>query len=666
MATELCTVLNKEKMDHYLANCRPNFATIPNNTKPVWNGVTQQAIINYLAVINYNITEPIIKNLTDTFGEKAETFVKREIERNKLEKLESGRKIHTLKYWSAKKVPKKDETGKIVYKKDENGNDTQDPVLELSYNLIFDNSDEGNNARNGFTFAGEKYGKMFKKENEDYLITDPKKIHYDSLEDIQFNYKYWEEICQRTLTNICLFSGLTSAFKYNENDKGAVTPGTAAKDPYKFLKDRLELNYFLKPSANIFISCENLCLAAKLNSQFYKMDAASFYNLPCIGFDDLVITYNSNIIFCRSLIPSFYPGTKEELQTEFNLASLLTLNKNYTECKRKVVVGQGFIHYFDLGKYEFINDEELSALIKGPINEENVKAYINVGNDEEKNRRKAAVLNLLKDTFFNSEETRKRIIDILRSRKDLNANKFRIAYKDIFLVSRHCNECSKERLIGIVTENNNTRSSPLQEVHFVKNNKQRTFPSQAKVLTKKTCIWCGDDKCSKTENPENIRYELDINCKIFAELLIKNHPDITTEQRDNFYNSLNAELPGLIENPYRFIRGKFLIALGQEEITEVSIEDYDKYANTNPSLYSYDKIRSELTILRAMLNDRIRGDLLGMPSYSELPAGIQRSRTAGGTRKYRKQNKKQSKKKNPINSKKRYNKKSKKTRKSRK
>jgi hypothetical protein len=678
MATELCTVLNRKKIDHYLTNCTPNFARSPNNISSVWNDGTKGAIKNYLAVINYNITEPIIKNLTDTFGEKAKTFVKEEIEENNAEKLSSNKKLYTLKYWSAERVQKKNDYGNLVYKLNDAGERV--PDMKFSYTLIFDNSDAINDARKGFTVEGFGKSKMFKKENEDYLIEDPKEIHYDSLEDIQFNYKYWEEICQRTQTNICLFSGATSAFKYNENAAGAES------DQYKVLKDNLELNYFLKKSANIFISCENLCLAAKLNSQFYKMGwvgntSLVVKNLPCIGFDDLVITYNSNIIFCRSLISSFYPKTKNssrELQSWFNLDSLLTANRNYREC-----------NIFDKDSYDFRDDNRLSELINSPINEANIKAYINVGNDEEKNRRKDEVLNLLEGTFFNSEKTKKEIINELAG--NLNANKFRIAYKDIFLISPHCNECSKERLIGIVTENNNNRLTPLQEVHFVKDNERRTFLSESKVLPKKTCIWCGNGKCSKTENPENIRYELGINYKIFAELLIQNNAP-TNKQRFNFYKSLNAELPGLIENPYRFEQKKImdfikekLIASGIQQISEVNIEDYKKYANNDPSLYKMNGVVESMPENPPLLersgsldtkktvthiepprffpfSPRFRQQVVPTPP----PLTRSLSQQAGGTRKYRKQNKKQSKKKNPTNSKKRYHKKSKKTRKSRK
>lgn len=662
MATELCTVLNREKIKHYLDNCRPNFARTQNNTALVWNDKTKNAIKNYLAVINYNITEPIIKNLTDTFGEKAQTFVEEKIKENTAEKLLSNKKLYTLKYWSAEK----DEG--VVF-----------------YTLIFDNSNASNDERNGFTEYGKKYGKMFKKENKDYLITEADDIHYDSLEDIQFNYKYWEEICRRTQTSICLFSGATRAFKYNDNAAGE------ASDQYKFLKQNLELNYFLKKSANIFISCENLCLAANLNSQFYKMgwvgNTSLFVkNLPCIGFDDLVITYNSNIIFCRSLIPSFYPKTGTstgELQARFNLSSLLTVNKNYKDCKK-----------FEKDNYEFRDDNGLSRLIKNPINEANIKAYINnVDNAEEKNRRKAEVLDLLEGTFFNSEKTKNLIIAGLIHDENLNANKFRIAYKDIFLVSPHCNECSRQRLIRIVTENNNNRLTPLQEVHFVKNNEGRTFASQNRELEKKTCIWCGNGKCSKKENPENIRYELGINYKIFAELLIQKNSDISDAQRNSFYDSLNTEFTGSIENPHRFITEKFLFASGKQEkeISEVTVEEYDKYANTDPSLDNYNDIRRVLySMPPSPLPTLIRSE--SQNTYTKVPRIepprplvrqlLYRSRQQvaqqpppqlirslsqpGGTRKYRKQNKKQSKKKNPTNSKKRYNKKSKKTRKSRK
>jgi len=798
----LCTDINTKFFDEFISDWysnilfgRPQDPENSEQLRPKSLVELQPELNAYLEAVKYNITDPIVDFLeAQVTGIK--TYVKSKIERDKLEKLESGRKIYTLKYYSAKNVPKKI-NGETVYKKYKNGefkldnNGEQIPEMVPSYTLIFDNSNANNDVRNGFREEGIEKSKMFKKENEDYLITNADDIHYDSLEDIQFNYKYWEEICEKTRTSICLFSGATSTFNYlGEKD----TTSLVNNNQYKFLKDNLSLNFYLKPCANIFLSCENLCLASKLNLESYTpqpvQNAATpsnpFYNLPCIGFDDLVVTYNSNIIFCRSIIPSFYPGTRPDLLEFFHLGKGLTINRNYNSCEEFAQIKQR-------DEYEFNDIGGLSRLINNYyVNENTIKAFTTdafnkSNNDETRNRYRAlltenadqvtaenynsligeriikeneinrlkskrargdpctgqeaarirkntpdsrseeqirhldecdkddtskrklekeitnindqikellnnVILSLLSGTFFNALITREEIINELTRVEKLNANKYRIAYKDIFLVSQHCNECSRKRLIGIINENNNVRNRPLQEVHFVKDNEGRDL-SEEGDKRKKTCIWCGDGKCSKKKNVDNIIYELNINCKIFAELLIKNQLGITEEQRINFYKSLNDELPGLIENPYRFIRGKFLIALGQQPITEVSIEDYNKYANTDPSLYSYDKIRIVLLeILKLNFNDGrptlIRSESqntytkvprIEPPSFhvfsprsrqqvaQQPPPQLIRSLSQpGGTRKYRKQNKKQSKKKNPTNSKKRYNKKSKKTRKSRK
>jgi len=768
--TTLCTDINETIFEDFrkkwfdrILYSRPSDPLNPQQLPPRGLVELQPELNEYLSVVNYNITEPIV-DLLEVQVPGIKNYIMEEIKKNNDEKLESGRKIYTLKYWSAKKVPKKI-NGELVFERDENRNFKLDengqkiPEMVPDYIPIFDNSDTNNDTRNGFTEKGIEKGKMFKKENEDYLIEDPEDIHYDSLEDIQFNYKYWEEICERTRTNICLFSGATSVFKFSKKDS----------EQYKFLEKELSLNYCLKRSANIFISCENLCLAAELNLQSYKIPeqklrgsavySNTYYNLPCIGFDDLVITYNSNIIFCRSLIPSFYPspGTQEELIDYFELDSVLTLNSNYTGC------GQ----FKDKKNYEFADEKGLSELIGKNVSLENITKFIDEvikETDQEKinhydnlfvnnsrgryvqallrgiykklirdrgvqktkinaiedatrtcaeqlrtirmkvkrgdtlipgefhflqtcetrtaekmklnqivteidNKIKALIIPVIKarlgGTFFNSVKTRKEIINNLELDGNLNANKYRIAYKDIFLVSPHCNECSRQRLIGIINENNETRKNPLQEVHFVKDNEGRNLNTKGDKR-KKTCIWCRDGECSKKENPENILYELDINLKIFAELLIKKNPDISHSQRNSFYESLNTELKMLIDNPmenqYLFIREKFLTASGKQQISEVTVEEYDKYANTDPSLYSYDKLRSSLRAAFPELTRTESVPTTALVSYSELPPPqlIRSLSQHGGTRKYRKRNKKQSKKKNPTNSKTRRHKKSKK------
>jgi hypothetical protein len=779
--TTLCTAINTKFLDDFMRDYYNEILFIrsdplnPEQLRPKSLEQLKPELDEYLKAVKYNITDPIVDFLeAQVTGIK--TYVKSKIERDKLEKFESGRKIYTLKYYSAKNVPKKI-NGETVYKKDKNGefkldNGEQIPEMVPSYTKIFDNSNSVNDTRNGFTEEGFEKGKMFKKENEDYLITVPDDIHYDSLEDIQFNYKYWEEICERTRTNICLFSGATSTFNYlGEKD----TTSLVNNNQYKFLKDNLSLNFYLKPCANIFLSCENLCLASKLNLESYTIpeqrlrDSAvsnrPYYNLPCIGFDDLVITYNSNIIFCRSIIPSFYPGNQDQLLEEFHLGKGLTINKNYKGCEEFAQIKK---------KYEFNDIGGLSRLINNYyVNEDNIKAFItkalNSGNKDEitnlltekadqetaenynhlirqkiiseseinrlKSKRVAGkpctgqkfgeikkkshdkrseednrllneceededarrisereiqaldaqikellnrvILRLLSGTFFNALIRREEIITRLIRDGNLNANKYRIAYKDIFLVSPHCNKCSQKRLIGIINENNSVRNRPLQEVHFVKDNKGRDLYEEGDKR-KKTCIWCGNArKCLKKKNVDNIQYELGINYKIYAELLIKNNLGIITEvQRIKFYTSLNFELKELRENPQRFIRAEFLLALGQQEIIEVTVEEYEKYANTDPSLYDYDKIRRVLYSTPPSPLPR-RNPLRKLPSFHGLsprtqvaqqrpPQLIRSLNQPGGTRKYRKQNKKQSKKKKPTNSKTRRHKKSNNKRKSRK
>ena len=178
---------------------------------------------------------------------------------------------------------------------------TQTGECKFEYVTIYDNSIADNNKfRHGFTIEGLEKGKMFKQENKLYLENNPINFHYDTLEDINFNPSYWLDICNRTKTSICLFSGATTAFKDNKC--------------WEIFKDKLRLNYygtreFPNNSVNIFISCENVPFAFELNQSSYTGPESDirYQNLPCIGFDDLVMQYNSNIVFCRSYISKQVP-----------------------------------------------------------------------------------------------------------------------------------------------------------------------------------------------------------------------------------------------------------------------------------------------------------------------------------------------------------------------
>ena len=294
----ICKIINDVHYNDYETNLKENL-------QKIWNDYDKILIKEYLDSINHNITEPVLYDLKMLYGGNSETlksYVEELIDEDNKTKQES--KLYTLKYINT-------DTDRNVH-------------------LSFDNSNRANDKRNGFTEHGEKYGKMFKKENEKYINTNEKEIVYDELEDIQFNYKYWENICNETKTNINLFSGPTAVFNiFYSNKKN--------EDQFNILKQYLSVNFYKKNSMNIFISCENLCLTSKLSKQSYTVPGYDkfFYNLPCIGFDDLVITYNSNIIFCRSLISNMIKNKDNgvEFQNEFEMdEKSLTINKNFEQC----------------------------------------------------------------------------------------------------------------------------------------------------------------------------------------------------------------------------------------------------------------------------------------------------------------------------------------------
>jgi len=526
---------------------------------------------------NYRITLPVFNNLRDRCSDPVP------FQKNLHEEIEKNHK-NTLELITAERIFKKFTA------------DQQEEIQRYPQNLIlitdkyiywkvFDNFAEENNERNGFTEYGEKYNKPFKKENKNYIETNRKQIVnlYDRLEDLQFNYEYWQNICEESKTSIKLFTGATTAFKALGENKNS------------FFSNNLLLDYVNNRSVNIFISCENICLATELNRQTYTVsDQIGYNNLPCIGFDDLVITYNSNIVFCRSLIRSVFkepfeenypnrsaeklallwPDIEEDERAE---AERNTVNKNFKNCKKLSKIINNFNE-----NYEYYNSDALEAAM-------------NSGDQKEVER-------IGETIFFNSTFIKRGIIDRLTEVNRLNANLFRINYKNNFLKSTSCNECSKEKLIEVIKNTLGDRKSIsvfFDSGTYTKTKRVSVANTERKKLPNvkiNKCTWCGDEQCSKNTDKEHILYELGINYKIFVELLL-NKLEANNEERNMFYEQLNRiGIEQIFKKPLYFIeRTQKRIApdIASEQLYDQLIREYEIYANTSQEVMKYDKIMIE-------------------------------------------------------------------------
>ena len=116
--TTLCTAINTKILNDFMRDYYKNILFSrpdpdPHNPEQLRTRslVELQPELNeYLSVVNYNITEPIVDLLEDQVP-GIKNYVESEIQRNNCEKSRSGIKIYTLKYYSAKNVPKTDENG---------------------------------------------------------------------------------------------------------------------------------------------------------------------------------------------------------------------------------------------------------------------------------------------------------------------------------------------------------------------------------------------------------------------------------------------------------------------------------------------------------------------------------------------------------------------------
>jgi len=662
--TSLCSKINAK---YFLDFENENFQLRPPIT---YNESFKKNFLNYLKKFNYNISEPFVKYMENLLGTENSPaflqFLNDEIAKNDQEKRVNKRPLYTLKLIKGTKPV---DGGKIFY------------------NVIFDNSDPVNDVRNGFTELGEKYNKFFKEDNNKYISTDMSDIEhcYDDLEDLQFNYKYWQDICEQTQTSICLFSGPTTAFKYKVENN--VDPA------YDILEKHLLLNYHGKKSANIFISCENVCLAAGLNKQSYiftyfgSTSGKAIYNLPCIGFDDLVVTYNSNIIFCRSLLYSYISNLFDNIQAglnAFGLPNAITLNSN-KKCDKFSETTKDRYEFFgkeklanlvptqtiidtlpnlpELGQeYKTLRTQKLQLKdeIKNTTKDPTGKAIkgkllekIQKIDNQLKNLLKDKLLPIMQSSFFNSEKIKRDLIEKLINEKLLNANKFRVRYKNIFLASNSCNECSKTKLIDIINQNNNTRNNPLEYVLYSSDNGNQTRWDRGDIQLK-VCTTCGNQTMSRagveaassasppssatitppslsptaspsnapssppssaptsaptnppTENNacnvdtrvENIMYEVNINYKIYASLLlnsIENTPE-NSEKKTTFYDSLNQKrgTEEFNRDPKKIIDDTFLENF--TPLNEILLPQYERFANTEEEVKVYDKIWEKLKI----------------------------------------------------------------------
>jgi hypothetical protein len=168
--------------------------------------------------------------------------------------------------------------------------------------------------------------------------------------------------------------------------------------------------------------------------------------------------------------------------------------------------------------------------------------------------------------------------------KSNSVNEYRINYKDAFLSSDYCNQCSHKNMIHIINENNEIRNPAIERIKLTI---QEPEPAAAAAAESSECTVCSKSFCYEDAS---INYELIINYKIFIELLFKKMPS----ELHN-YDILNASLN--MDNVLTFEIVHFL----NTHFDMISFVDSDiksKYLNcANKHIHQYDQIAIFLEML---------------------------------------------------------------------
>ena len=460
----------------------------------------------------------------------------------------------------------------------------------------------GEEKAEGLTNKGKIYANFFKKDNEKLILKEDdfkRKLHsdeinYDTLEFLNFDFGYWKALCKSSKTSICLCIGDTMAWKVDKKDNRRETP-EAWNRKVNFLKDNLMLSYYGNKSANIFLSCSSVEFANALNTLKWDYTLGKIFtegnksNIPCVGFDDLVFQYNSNIIFCRSYLEALKKILIKKIK-----GVVVEIGGDDKVEQRYIDILHGHLEkeYSSMWKKGGYPYKTYNTYIRNDVD------YSHPGENEIiKTNLFQAKIDFFLNTFFRNYFIKE---SILKKLDYVNANKWRIKYVKKILDSAHCNLCNSRDLDKIIKEvvkqNGIHYSIMFRGVPFIvpPENPGSLFTEVGLQRDRNFDCEKGIDKMTQNNSAE---YEKNINYKIYVELLLDGSTDST---RKDFYRDLNNSINDFLKNPIYVI--DVIKKRKNLSLNDITASDYNSFANDNEDVKELDEIGKYLEKERDNIN----------------------------------------------------------------
>ena len=451
----------------------------------------------------------------------------------------------------------------------------------------------------GLTNEGKIYANFFKKDNEKLILKEDDfttklnsdEINYDTLEFLNFDLGYWKDLCKLSKISICLCIGDTMAWKVVAKGNNRETD-EAWNRKVNFLENNLMLSYYGNKSANIFLSCSSVEFANALNTLKwdYQLDGSNMWgnksNIPCVGFDDLVFQYNSNIIFCRSYLES---KKKQLIKDIKNLLSTVGDDDG-----TQLETYKNLLNNIERFGKEYPSMWKKKGGYPNTPYGKNIRKdvdYSHPGKNEiSKNNSFHDKIYFFLNTFFRNYFIKESILNEIDY---VNANKWRINYVKKILDSAHCNLCNSgdlEKIITEVVKQNGTHYSIMfRGVPFIvpPENQGSDFTEVGERVVVDFDCEKGIDKMIHNNSAE---YEKNINYKIYVELLLANSTD---NNREDFYTYLNNNINDFLVNPI-FVIKNYLQSHQGFPLNNITASQYNLFANDNKEVEALDEISKYL------------------------------------------------------------------------